>query len=588
MNRKYKNLFLLAIMLLFVQLTSAQTRGYVQIPEPKRVITIEGTHVDEAGKYDTAQFRQKYDVIFQTISKDIPNRTQGDGTVYLLKRNHVYVVASTITPDGMDLHIKGEDGQGRMPLILHDNPPGSGVQGRAWLQAKHNIYLENFEYDARNPDNSFGNRSIDFRGPDSRIIVKGCRFTNERGGNLAIEAAGLRAKLYVYDCIFGNAGHPMSFGGNGRAIDIRLTATSGNLDTVVFKNNTIYNLTDRVVRSMGEVCSYMEFDHNTIVNNEGVHGCVQLGNSKEAVVTNNIFANPLILGNRKHSIGNARGEQTQQPTDKNHADAAFAIITHNGLVGRLATEGGVKGITVRNNNIFFKQEFLDLWTANPQIFDSPTVRVASDAVREYLTGGTEAQMSITEELPFDWNDMEAGNLGSVSSYKDLVVFLREFCEDPARTLYSENWSVIFPHEWNAAYPTSSRSYTAADGGFPLGDLNWFPDDKAKWMTSATKSAVKAAEMPAVGIEINRVYPNPFGIEAKIDFSLFADQNVEIAVCNMNGQKLRIIKSGYLQQGEYEVTWDGKDGNGNVQSIGIYLVVISGSSGNISTKLMKGW
>lgn len=577
----------MAIMLFSVQLTSAQTKGYVKIPESKRTIVIEGTPVDDAGKYDTALFRLKYDVIYKTISGDRANRTLGDGTVYLLKRNHVYVVASMIQEELLDLHIKGEDGLGRMPLILHDNPPGTGVQGQAWLRAHKSTYLENFEYDARNPDNSFGNRSIDFRGPDSRIIVKGCRFVNERGGNLAIEAAGLRAKLYVYDCILGNAGHPMSFGGNGRAIDIRLTATSGNLDSVVFKNNTIYNLTDRVVRSMGEVTNYMEFDHNTIVNNEGVHGCIQLGSSKEAVVTNNIFANPLILGNRKHSIGNARGEQTQQPTDKNHADAAFAIITHNGLVGRLATEGPIKGITVRNNNIFFKQEFLDLWAAHPEIFDSPTVRVSSDAVREYLVGDP-AKMSFTEELSFDWNDMEAGNLGSVSSYKDLVVFLREYCEDPARTLYSENWSVIFPHEWDASYPTASISYTAADGGYPLGDLNWFPQDKAKWITNpTTKSTVKSAEIPA-GIEINRVYPNPFNIETKIDFSVLSDQNVEVSVCNVNGQKIRIIKNGYLQQGDYEVTWDGKDGNGNTQSIGIYFVVISGSSGNQTAKVMKSW
>jgi len=587
MNTKYKNLFFLALMLLSVQLASSQTKGYVKIPDPKRIIEIEGVYVDDAGKYDTAQFNQRNDIIFRTITDDSKNRTLGDGTVYVLKRNNVYVCGSMIDQQFLDIYIKGEDGPGRMPLILHNNPPGTGAQGVPFIRSQQNCYFENFEFDAKNPDNSFGNRALDFRGPDKRVIIKGCRLVSDRGGGITIEATGLNSRLYVYDCLIGNSGHYRSSGGNGRALDIRLPA-GGIMDSVVFKNNTMYNLTDRVIRSMGDITNYMEFDHNTIINNQGVHGSIQLGNAKEAVITNNIFANPITLGNRKATLyspsGQAlaqRGEQTQQPNDKNDPDASFAIVAYNGVLGGRITQADIVGITMRNNNIFFKKEFLDLFAAHPEIFDSPTVRVSSNAVDANLKGD-KSKMSFTEELPFDYNDLEAGNLGTVSSYKDLVKVTEAFVEDPSAVIYPENWSLIFPQEWNASYPTTSISYTAADGGFPLGDLNWFPADKDKWLAGALKSSAS----PNKSVAITQTSPNPFAFETNINYSLSTDQNVNIEIYNLNGTKVKTINCGYMKKGTYTVTWDGKSDSGSLQPNGIYNFVIAGSSSHDSSKILK--
>lgn len=575
MNKQYISLFILIILFLPVHITKAQQ--YMEIPEPKRIIEIPGVYVDENGNYDFDEYEKATDVIFRTIRDDAPNRTLGDGTVYVLKRNHVYVAASIIEHQFLDIHIKGEEGAGRMPLVLHNNLNNQNV---AFIRNHQNTILEGFEFDGKNPDNSFVNRGIDVRGANSRVIIKGCRFVSDRGGAITIEGTGNGMKLYVYDCVIGNQGHYISLGGNGRALDIRVNNETGYIDTVVFKNNTIYNLTDRVVRSMGAIVDYMEFDHNTIINNEGYHGCIQLGNTKEAVITNNIFANPIIFGNRLAT--NLRNEQTQQ-TQADHPDKAFAIVTHNGAVGRLNQED-IIGVTMRNNNVFFKKEFLDLFAANPTMF-SPTVRTASDAVYANLTGDSD-KVSFTEELAFDYNDMQAGNLGSVSSYKDLVAVTEAFIADPTRSSLPENWSQIYPYEWNAVYPTSSQSYTAADGGFPLGDLNWFPADKEKWMTNSTKSSVNSEVIPveSVGIKISRVYPNPFTSVAAINYTIFADQHIEISIYNQMGQRIKTVKNGYMQQGTYEFVWDGK-GSGHVGA-GIYFLVISGSQSRVSTKLIK--
>ena len=599
MKTPYKFLFISALLFLSVQIAQAQTNGYIKIPEGKRFVEIKGVEVDNAGKYDTTEFRKAHDIIYQTIKKEVDEKlhTLGDGTVYVLKRNHVYISGSVIRFEDVDIHIKGEEGEGRMPIVLHYKPNNAN---NGFIFSFQNVILENFEFDGTNVEGDYINRGIDFNGTNARIIVKGCRFTCDRGGALAIGATSSGAcpglKLYVYDCIFGNGGHYMSGGGNGRALDIR-SGADFPIDTVVFKNNTIYNMTDRAIRCYNSITNYMEIDHNTIINNQGRHGSIQGQNTKELIVTNNVFANPVVHGDRLYTTLQT-GEQGQQ-LDNAHPDKHFAIVTHNGTVG-LLNDGEIKRTVMRNNNIFFEQEFIDLFKKFPTVFSAGytingafyPVRPASDAVFTYLDGDP-TKVSFVERLPFDYNDFPAGNTGTVSSYKDLLLVAEEVGEyfaagntGDAPAILPQNWSLLYPYEWNAVYPTTSISYTAADGGYPLGDLNWFPQDKAKWLTNPTaKSAMKSAEIPA-GIEIARAYPNPFLSEAAIDYTLLNDQFVEISIYNYIGQKVKTIKGGNMKQGTYQVTWDGKDNNGNTQPVGVYQFVIKGTTGQASTKLLK--
>jgi len=67
-----------------------------------------------------------------------------------------------------------------------------------------------------------------------------------------------------------------------------------------------------------------------------------------------------------------------------------------------------------------------------------------------------------------------------------------------------------------------------------------------------------------------------------------DQAVEIAVYDMFGQKVQVLQTGEMKQGSYSATWNGRGNNGNELPIGVYQVVISGPSGQKTTKLMKSW
>src|SRR5690606_35781120 len=117
------------------------------------------------------------------------------------------------------------------------------------------------------PDNAVLNRPVQMLANGGRYVVKGCYFYGDRGASIVVNADSV--KLYLSDSKFGPSGHRKTYGGNGRAIDLRPAALF--LDTVIMRNCTSYNLSDRVIRNMGTKVNYLVLDHNTVINNVGLN-----------------------------------------------------------------------------------------------------------------------------------------------------------------------------------------------------------------------------------------------------------------------------------------------------------------------------
>jgi hypothetical protein len=73
-----------------------------------------------------------------------------------------------------------------------------------------------------------------------------------------------------------------------------------------------------------------------------------------------------------------------------------------------------------------------------------------------------------------------------------------------------------------------------------------------------------------------VYPNPFVQETKIEFSLLKPERLSLAIFNEKGQLVRQLIAGSLvQEGKFQINWDGKDGSGNGLPAGVYYYSIQG-------------
>ena len=66
------------------------------------------------------------------------------------------------------------------------------------------------------------------------------------------------------------------------------------------------------------------------------------------------------------------------------------------------------------------------------------------------------------------------------------------------------------------------------------------------------------------------YPNPFNSQTMIRFALPEREEVELAVYNLMGQKVRTLIGGVRKAGTYTVRWDGRDESGRGLASGVYL------------------
>lgn len=536
MKTQYTKLFFLAVWILLMASAYAQPR----------IVVIPGIVPGQALVYDQ---------IYTAIAADAPNRLTNKNVIYELKRGQVYLATSTINSTDYDLKIRAEAGTGPKPIVFHTLNKAGG--SAPLITARMNLSLENIEFDGRHSNGTLANRVLNMYGKNYRAVLRGCWLTNDRGGAFAIQVDGV--KLYMIDCIIGNQGHHISVGGNGRALDIRNT---GTVDTIVFQNCTIYNLSDRVIRNMAPTINYIKLDHNTIYNIQGYHGCIQLGKTKKALITNNIFANPLTYGDRTTSRW--RAEQLQP-------DKSFAVITHDSLSIKLTSAT----VEMRNNNIYHEKKFIDFFNQTPPNDSIKDVRPVNNAIIKFVGTGM-PQAYFQEELTFK----------NVSSSQMMYNFLTHWITYPKAAVYPNNFSVIYPYEWDVSYSTASKSYKAGDNGYPLGDLNAWPALKTQWAQGAIIKSARIGTVNAEAVEIGSNFPNPFTGQTTIYYSLAEAQKVEVSVYNAAGQKTNVLVSKNLAGGNYSVTWDGTNLSGSTVPKGLYFVQITGTNGTSVKKILK--
>ncbi len=494
-----------------------------------------------------------YDQIFTFLNDDAPNRIGNPKTIYELERGKVYLTRSAVDAN-YDLHIRAGSANPDkpMPLVIHTTTV-SGNNNLDMIIARKNLILENIEFDLLHADNSFGRNAVKMISTNARAIISGCRIVNSRWSAIQIDG-GDQLKLYISDCIIGNSGNLSNVGGIGRLLDIRPSTIS--VDTIVIQNTTSYNITDRLIRNMKQVINYVKLDHLTLVNMQGVHGCVQLGKTKEAYITNNIFSNVLTFGDR---IG------AKYVNEQLHPDKRLAIITHDSLMA--------EKIELRNNNIFYDQKIEDFFNVvtDPDTLQYP--RAVNTYIKNFHLPADVSKAYFKEQLTFK----------NISSADKLHEFNVLYFANQNLGIYPNNFSSIYPYEWDVAYNTSSKSYTAGDDGYPLGDLNAWPLLKARW---EQKLPAKVNSSKVKGLEAVENFPNPFKNNLEFTYTVTEEQQIEISVYNVTGQLIKSVLRNNHPAGTYNYSWDGMDEKGAYVDRGIYFVRFVTDGGIAAYKVIK--
>jgi len=143
--------------------------------------------------------------------------------------------------------------------------------------------------------------------------------------------------------------------------------------------------------------------------------------------------------------------------------------------------------------------------------------------------------------------------------------------------------------------TDASLLTAGLGGFPVGDLGWFPTQYASWKAqeSAELTRIQGVLNGTIPVsvkngqqevpqkfQLEQNYPNPFNPSTVISYSIAKAGNVTLKVYNMLGQEIATLVNGYQAANSYNVNF-----NASGLSSGVYLYKLSTGSNEIIKKMV---
>lgn len=81
------------------------------------------------------------------------------------------------------------------------------------------------------------------------------------------------------------------------------------------------------------------------------------------------------------------------------------------------------------------------------------------------------------------------------------------------------------------------------------------------------------------------YPNPFNPSTSIQYELAGAADVQIAIYNAKGQKVKTFIDSHSKKGTYSVHWNGKDENGKFVNSGVYFYTMTAGKTTQSKKML---
>ena len=93
------------------------------------------------------------------------------------------------------------------------------------------------------------------------------------------------------------------------------------------------------------------------------------------------------------------------------------------------------------------------------------------------------------------------------------------------------------------------------------------------------------ENTPIKVQLHSNYPNPFNPTTTILFSLPKEENIELIIFNIKGQKVKTLFKGNIEAGKHTMIWEGKNTNDKSVSSGIYFYKLKTESKELTRKML---
>lgn len=491
---------------------------------------------------------------FTDINVFINNDTSATGEqlhdVYLLEAGGVYFfTAPALWPFDVTIAATGNVENLGKPFVGRRNAAGGTSLGRIYTGfgslTFDGLFLQLGE---EGPDAAqYETSPVRPEGNGKKYVFNNCIIEKSRQGTIRVE--GEDAVVYVTNNIIRNYGDYEKFQGNGRVVDLR----DNFGDSVVIRNNVIHNILDRVFIGFRQTgLNYFEYTSNTLFNHVGRHGMIQLKNTKETIIKDNIFMNPSIMGTAPF-LANEQGPA--------HLNSTNYLVSIDTLVAGAS-------IDMSNNNIFWTEDVLEHYAtfdsvSQPLILSPEVEGVLSNPESAFFTEVLELN-NVPDRQPLITYAREAVLFRDSVGITDIMVEDISAAGSPFDNGYLFDFSTFDP-----CYSPESISVTASSEGGAIG---------VQFLCDYTTSTRNLTLNTSLGL---KSAPNPAADYTLLSYNLSKAGDVELSVHDMNGRLLTTLESGTKGEGTHTVNWN----NLTAVPTGMYFVNLRTEEGRMFIKVI---
>lgn len=431
----------------------------------------------------------------------------------------------------------------------------------------------------------------------------------ESGGAVTVKADNFVG--IFRDSYFRN-GTDVHFQYYGRAVSFPYQSTGFHYDSLLFENVTFSNLSRIVMHEGNQYASSIQLNHVTLINS--LEWAIQSGWHEDMSVTNSIFVNTNMLGYRPVDVCPDGAD-----ADFDDFEDGLCNPPGGGLVQDIVLADSL-GFTVDytdqdrqiyiDNNVYYHEDYLQDWYTS-----SPWSQARIQARENILLRFPPPAIGENAKAIYDSVDASGNKvfpLMNVNEFMDTPVnfAVPPTNQDTMLTFVMYKWDNNADVDWsyapaagfNQTWPLpEDMSYDNSDylqagwGNYPLGDLSWFPDQKASWEASQKDldwerinnyfecgaAACTGVSNELVvdgpeGFELQQNYPNPFNPSTNIGYALPVASDISIKVYDALGREVASLFDGVQTAGSHTMTF-----NASNLSSGIYYYRLEAQNAGVS-------
>ena len=522
---------------------------------------------------------------YETLNKAVLEDLSAPANrVYRLQRDGLYLLNGTIQNNSaMPLRIFAAEGEGARPMIM-TTADLSGANYRAFALTGDG-HFKNLYISGRSNLGIYTDDSKDMirlQEVGLKMVIDGCFLEHEWKDFVRMNAKD--QKVIVMNSILRNAGD-LADGSDNQYFDTR----SNDQDTIMIVNSTLYTNTGRGFRTGGTGGAYFR---NFIMDHVTVY---QVGNGDGARGRTDEDETPLFDTRRAHNVSVTNclfmdvafhGDEINTYTIDDTLD--YPVFGFMPLDMPELTDDS-RNIVLKNNALGVTAELQAYYTQVDSL--KPIVFLNDHSINSFFNMYPSwiQENNFTETVSFS----DAPTPEKMVAY---TTYLRnnDFIEENVPEFWAdrngigESMDTYGPSadEYDFDYNTDATSYTAGDGGFPVGDLNWFPDKKAEWETWLTDVEDRSELAVPYSFNLDQNFPNPFNPSTTITYSITRSTNVSLEIFDILGRRITTLVNNRLEAaGNHHVTWNGLDLNSNQVASGVYIYQLSAENTVISKKML---